>query len=484
MQPTGLLKVLVVSLDAAGVAAGLAVAHQLWIWRRPRLEFIAHIGWLDLWVNNPFMPPAIVLLLVWVLALRASGLYDPGLMTSSARIASGITRSSLIVPVVAMILQFLMPDRTYSRFLILSFCASTALILMVLRLGFFRVQRHIPRPIIQQRVAIVGVGEDARQMAERLRAFGHHAYPVVGFIRPAQAEAGDPAVGADAVLGPVEALAELVNRHNLQVLVLATGAINRDEALLIATRADQMGLRMLQVPFSWGAVSSLRVQVAELGDLQLIDLTGLAYPTRAEQVKRAIDLVLVGVGGLLLLPFLLCVALAVKLQDGGPVLFVNPRAGKGGRNFPFFKFRSMVVGAELQRDQLKDQNEADGALFKIRDDPRVTPLGRLLRKYSIDELPQLWNVLRGDMNLVGPRPLPLGDIDSIEQDAEIRYWFELRSKVKPGITGPWQVGGRSDAGFHQMMQHDIWYIQGWSVWLDLVILLRTVPAVLRGRGAR
>jgi lipopolysaccharide/colanic/teichoic acid biosynthesis glycosyltransferase len=130
----------------------------------------------------------------------------------------------------------------------------------------------------------------------------------------------------------------------------------------------------------------------------------------------------------------------------------------------------MVVGADKERDQLMDQNETDGRLFKMKNDPRVTDIGRTIRRLSLDELPQIWNVLRGDMNLVGPRP-------------EIAYWFELRHKVPPGITGLWQVSGRSDLGFKEMVQLDIYYIQNWSPWLDLKILIMTLPAVLKGRGA-
>ena len=154
-----------------------------------------------------------------------------------------------------------------------------------------------------------------------------------------------------------------------------------------------------------------------------------------------------------------------------------------GRTFDFFKFRSMVVGADKLKDQLRERNEADGRLFKLKDDPRITPFGHFIRKYSIDELPQLLNVLRGDMNLVGPRPLPAEDLAGIEQDAEMAYWFEQRGKVNPGITGLWQVMGRSDLGFAEMVRHDIYYIQNWSFWLDVQILLKTIPAVLRGRGA-
>jgi lipopolysaccharide/colanic/teichoic acid biosynthesis glycosyltransferase len=280
----------------------------------------------------------------------------------------------------------------------------------------------------------------------------------------------------------VEELGDLVNEHRLGMVILATRSLPRGEALSLAVLADRMGLRVLQAPYSWGVVSP-RLGMARLGGLDLIDLAGVEYGTFAERAKRTFDLVVVLVGGLVLVPLFFVVGLLVKLQDGGPIFYVSPRTGRGGRNFGFYKFRSMVVNADAQRATLATRNEADGRLFKIRDDPRITPLGQFLRKTSIDELPQLLNVLRGEMNLVGPRPLPSGDLAGVEDDPEMRYWFDLRHKVNPGITGLWQVSGRSGSGFAEMVRHDIHYIQNWSFWLDLQILAKTLPAVLRGRGA-
>lgn len=206
------------------------------------------------------------------------------------------------------------------------------------------------------------------------------------------------------------------------------------------------------------------------------------YSPAAVVAKRAFDVVAVLIGGAVLLPGLLLVAAIIKLQDGGPVFYVSQRAGRGGKPFSFVKFRSMTVGADALRDTLA--NEADGRLFKMTGDPRITRFGRFIRRTSIDELPQLLNVLRGDMNVVGPRPLPMEDLIGIDEDPEHRYWFDERSRVNPGITGLWQVEGRSDLSFRRMVELDVAYIQNWSLLLDLRILLRTVPAVLRGRGAR
>ena len=179
---------------------------------------------------------------------------------------------------------------------------------------------------------------------------------------------------------------------------------------------------------------------------------------------------------ILLAPALLVLAIAIKLDSRGPLFFLQPRVGRGGRTFKIFKFRSMVHGADRAKAQLRRQNEAEGGLFKIREDPRITRVGRLLRHTSLDELPQLLNVLMGHMSLVGPRPLVL------YEDALIEGWQRRRLAVKPGMTGLWQIFGSSRIPMHEMVKIDYLYGANWSIWLDMKILLRTVPYVLRGRG--
>lgn len=482
MARVGLLKAVVLALDLLALVLGVGIGHRFWLWNKPHLELLVPVQWTDLWLPNPFLPSGLALAAVWIIAMRRVGLYDPDRMTSSTELANGVTRAASVVIIVALVMQFMLPDRTFSRTLIVANIGVTALLLGTFRLAFFRINAHVPKPINQQRVAIVGVGPEARSMAQRIEALSGRGWVLAGFLLPEDAPDARE-VPDEAILGPLEDIQTLVNRHDLHVVILATRRVTRREGLILATRGSHMGLRVLQMPFSWG-LASPRVDLARVGDLELIDLAHLAYPTVGEQVKRVIDLSLVSIGGLLILPPLLVVAAIIKLQDGGPVFFTQQRVGRGGRVFPFFKFRSMVVDAEKLRAQLDQANEADGVLFKMKNDPRITPFGHFIRKYSIDELPQLWNVVRGDMNLVGPRPLPLKDLEGADRDPEVAYWMEMRQKVKPGITGSWQVSGRSDLGFEAMVNHDIAYVQNWSLWLDIVILLKTAPAVLKGRGAR
>ena len=213
-------------------------------------------------------------------------------------------------------------------------------------------------------------------------------------------------------------------------------------------------------------------QGAPLFELRPPVLTGWEWA-----VKRAFDLVLSILVIVIGLPLWALIALAIKLDSRGPVLFVDRRIGVGEREFGMLKFRTMVVEAPALQPALEEANEAEGALFKIRDDPRVTRVGRFLRRFSLDEIPQVVNVVKGEMSLVGPRPLPLRDYELLED------WHRARYRVLPGMTGLWQISGRSGLTFDDLVRLDFTYLENWSVWLDVSIIAKTIPAVIARRGA-
>jgi lipopolysaccharide/colanic/teichoic acid biosynthesis glycosyltransferase len=194
-------------------------------------------------------------------------------------------------------------------------------------------------------------------------------------------------------------------------------------------------------------------------------------------VKRAFDIVVSSLVLVVGLPLWLAIAALIKLTSDGPVFYRDSRIGLGERTFEMFKFRTMLKGAAELRGELDEQNEASGALFKMRSDPRVTRIGAVLRRLSIDELPNMINVLRGEMSLVGPRPLPAADYALLEE------WHRKRSFVLPGMTGLWQISGRSDLSFDDLVRLDFYYLENWSIWLDITVLAKTLPAVLSSRGA-
>ena len=250
----------------------------------------------------------------------------------------------------------------------------------------------------------------------------------------------------------------------------------------LAATCTRMGVTLNRLPMHT-ELQSLRVRLYEMGDLSLLEVRGLQFTPAQQFIKRLFDLTLGSAMLVAALPLLIALAVIIKLTSRGPVLYVAPRVGKGGRHFPFYKLRSMVMGADAMKRELVGRNEQGGHLFKIKDDPRRTSIGRFMRRYSLDELPQLLNVLKGDMSLVGPRPLPAGDLAPDGLSREHAFWAAERTRVPPGITGLWQVRGRSDLGFDDMIRHDINYAREWSVRQDLRILAQTLPAVMRGRGA-
>jgi exopolysaccharide biosynthesis polyprenyl glycosylphosphotransferase len=283
-------------------------------------------------------------------------------------------------------------------------------------------------------------------------------------------------------LGPVHDLPKIINGHNLSRIIVSEPAIDLAVLTRITTICHQMGVQVDKVPDLLGFIS-LKVGLSEIDGIPLIGFESTGLNRWDQLTKRSADIAISLCGLVLLMPVLGIIALAVKLTSPGPILFIQKRIGQGGKHFRCYKFRSMHTGAETWRDRLAVRNEAGGYIFKMRNDPRVTLIGRLMRRFSLDELPQLWNILKGDMSLVGPRPLPLKDVTDIGEDTEYAYWLERRQSIPPGVTGLWQINGRSMLPFKEMVKYDLFYIESWSLWLDLQILMRTIPVVLVGKGA-
>jgi exopolysaccharide biosynthesis polyprenyl glycosylphosphotransferase len=322
----------------------------------------------------------------------------------------------------------------------------------------------------QRRAVLVGTGEHIEDVAHALAA-GDEGINVIGFISLSPR----PDNGLIS-LGTLEDVGDVVLEHRVDEVIIADPDFPQREAVELVDECHQRGVTVRIAP----STMEILVHRAEFVPGQSVPLFELKPPVFEGfdyALKRTFDLV----GSVLLIvvlsPLLLACALAIKLTSRGPVIYRSSRPGIGGAPFSCFKFRTMYRDAHARQPALEDLNEATGALFKIRDDPRVTPVGHLLRRFSIDELPQLFNVLLGQMSLVGPRPLPQRDYDRLED------WHKKRYLVTPGITGLWQVSGRSDLDFDDLVRLDFLYLERWSVFLDLSILLKTIPAVLSRRGA-
>ncbi len=322
-----------------------------------------------------------------------------------------------------------------------------------------------------RRTLLVGKGRHLDQVAHALADSPYGGIEPVGYISLTPR----PGNGLSS-LGELPQLPEILAEHRVQDVIIADPDFPQDKAVELVDLCHRRGIEVHVAP----STMTILTQRAEFVPGQSVPLFTLRPPV-FEGVDFAIKRTFDVIGGTLLLallsPLLAAVALAVKLTSRGPVLYRSARPGMGGAPFDCLKFRTMREGAEDVQDELEGLNEMDGALFKIKDDPRMTPVGRFLRRFSLDELPQLANVVRGEMSLVGPRPLPLRDFTKLEE------WHKKRYLVLPGITGLWQVSGRAELDFDELVRLDFLYLERWSVALDLVILLKTVPAVVMRRGA-
>jgi len=277
-------------------------------------------------------------------------------------------------------------------------------------------------------------------------------------------------------LGPIDNLPQVLAENTIDQVVITLPWQYQRKIERLVTESEATGVRTRVVPDLF-QLSLGGVDVEDLNGIPLIGVKRSSLTGLNQVLKRGFDLTLASVGALLTAPLWGLIAVAIKLDSPGPVLFRQTRVGRDGRTFTFYKFRSMRVGAEAELGALRSQNEADGPLFKIRDDPRVTRVGRIIRRTSLDEMPQVINVLRGEMSLVGPRP-------PIPEEVELyREWHRRRLAIQPGMTGLWQVSGRSDLSFDEMVLLDIYYDENWSLPQDLMILLRTIPQVFFGDGA-
>jgi exopolysaccharide biosynthesis polyprenyl glycosylphosphotransferase len=444
--------------DVAGLALGLYVALVL-----RSIVYGDTIYWSLLWDTGPeewlpFLAP------ITVLVFLQAGLYAPReRRAGSGRVLAGLVLVALIVLAFGFGTDY---DFTTTG-LIPTSVVTSALAIGLLRAAYDSVSLELMRYAgVRRRVLLVGEGETLAHLERQLGAVrGGIGVEVVGTFAAA------PGLAAS-----LDRLAQLLEREHPDELVLAEADFTEQTVLGVVELAHRHGVKVKLAP----TTTELLVHEGEyvpgqgvpLFELRPPMLTGVEWAT-----KRVFDLV-VGVTVLVLgTPLWLLLAAAIKLDSRGPILYVDRRIGVGEREFGMFKFRTMIVDAAEQQTVLEEENEASGALFKIQDDPRVTRVGRVLRRFSVDELPQLVNVLRGEMSLVGPRPLPLRD------HALLADWHRARALVLPGMTGLWQISGRSGLEFDDLVRLDFTYIENWSIWSDVSIIARTIPAVIGGRGA-
>jgi exopolysaccharide biosynthesis polyprenyl glycosylphosphotransferase len=454
-----------VAIDVGGVTVAVYLALVLRaVYRSQTDPLLWGVLWKTEW--DQWLP---FLVLVTVLVFWRSGLYA----SRERRATAGSVVSSLLL-VTVITLAFAVgtgyQHATYGLY-------ATAFVLAVVVVGGMRacyelVTRDVWRIAgVRRRAVLLG---SAERLVDLRRALGLGRsgieYDFLGALTTNGAIDGMPH------LGTVGDLPDVLRQLHPDELIVSGVDLDDDEFLDLVDRAHRSGVKVRLAP----TTVDLLTQRAEYVPGQGVPLFELRPPVFAGldwTVKRMFDIVVSCLLVAIAAPAWILAALAVKLDSPGPVFYRDRRVGLGEREFGMFKFRSMYVDARDLQPGLESSNEASGPLFKIKDDPRVTRVGRFMRRYSIDELPQVLNVLRGEMSLVGPRPLPLRDYVQLED------WHRKRYLVLPGMTGLWQVSGRIELTFDDLVRLDFYYLENWSIWLDISILAKTLPAVLARRGA-
>ena len=431
----------------------------------------------ELFTSARFMPPLgsvrLAISTLWLMAFFMLSVYTPRAVVrwydEFRRVILGHSTAALFLAGFFYLTDLALPRSTYGAFIGL-----TLLLLLsyriILRL-WYRLRQEQLGEI--SRILVIGAGPSGHELAANLQAQRWLGVEVVGFLDDQLTQPTEPVTGLP-LLGRIDEAPILIHRYAINDVVVAAMPRDPHQLTNLITLLFDLAVRVHVAP-AYFELAFFGAKVDSWDGIPLITLRNPALDSFQRLLKRLLDIALAALGIVVTLPLMLIVALAIKLEDGGPVLYKADRVGEHGRLFKMFKFRSMAPAAE-QTGAVSLQPLA-AALHKRVDDPRVTRVGRWLRRTSVDELPQLFNVLRGEMSMVGPRPeLPW-------LVAQYEPWQRKRLTVPQGMTGWWQVNGRSDNVMHLHTEQDIYYIQNYSLWLDLQILWRTIPAVLRGRGA-
>ncbi len=423
-----------------------------------------------------YVPLLIAFLIVWAVVGSFSSFYRDLELSNPIELILNIVNQLGVVLVVIYAGLYLFRRVDISRsYVLLIGVVDFVLLLMGRAISYSGVSWMRDRLGRYHYLLIVGCGPRAREMAALIEESRGMGLRLIGFIDPDFGDAPTARLGGYEVF-PLDELARILHKWVVDEVIFAVNMQELAQLEHVIQHCADVGVKTrVQLEFLPAAYS--RIYVEKFRHMPLLSLSSAPDSELRLFFKRVLDMVISGISLVVLSPLMACIAAMIRVTSPGPVLFQQTRCGLGGRRFTLYKFRSMINNAEQLRAELHQLNELDGPVFKISDDPRITPVGRWLRRFSLDELPQLWNILRGDMSFVGPRPAVPEEVDQYED------WQKRRLRMRPGLTCTWVLEGRNQLDFKRWMQLDLTYIDNWSLWLDVKIFLRTIPIVLSGRGA-
>jgi len=466
------------AIDLVGVALAFLLAYWLRDTALPALGLRPR----NLYPLSLYLPLLPLVLGIWGVLLYHFGAYKSHRTISLIDEAWSILRvtgsgGALLVLCIYLFRldAALLGQDDISRLWIALLAAGSALAILAGRTTVRLLSRFVrSRGYNYRTILVVGTGPAARSIAESIERHGYWGYRILGFVKSDEDDSIESI--AQPVVGAIADIPRLIESEVVDEVIFAVHRAQLQKLEDLFLQLEEQGV-LVRLALNFFPHTRARLTVGDLDGLPLLTFSTAPSSPLLLAIKRGLDLVISVVLLAAALPAMGAIALAIKLTSSGHVLFRQIRCGLNGRRFTIYKFRTMVENAEHQRSHLSHLNEMDGPVFKVRQDPRVTRLGRLLRRFSLDELPQLWNVLSGSMSLVGPRPaIP-------EEVAQYERWQRRRLSMRPGLTCLWQVSGRNEIDFGRWMELDLEYIDSWSPLLDLKILARTVPVVLSGRGA-
>ena len=454
----------------------IAVAFVLAYWLRYRVQWFLAVDPSNQADLVTYMPFGLALVFLLFCSFHFSRVYrfrrDRIWLEEVYTIASATT----IGVVVLIIMNLTFGQLSFSRLIFLYTAALVTLLLGISRGIIYAARSYLRNQRIGlERVVLVGVGDVGLMVLRTIAARPSLGYELVGFLddNPAKNRTD---IGRFQALGPLDNFADILQAHDLDTAIICLPWQSHRIVAHLLHVCEQTGIKAQIVP-DFFQMTKNQMKVEQLNGIPLITTRDVSIAGWNLFVKRALDVTLATVTLVVALPLGALIALCIRLESPGPILYAQTRIGRNGQPFKIYKFRSMIVDADTQLDQMGELNEASGPLFKMRDDPRRTATGRILRRFSLDELPNLINVFRSEMSLVGPRPNVPAEV------AQYKDWHRKRLSVSPGMTGLWQVSGRSDLTFDEMVLLDIYYAENWTPTLDMNILLRTIPKVLAAEGA-